>query len=114
MRIMGGALFTSSDGEAVKNLPSGDLILDFVHGTVTDSAGNVTTMNTNLDYYNLQQCKSFAVFASDSDTAINVGNALTIADHQLTHVVNNYDFDDVRLTIPSNSIPTDSNQIMFV
>ena len=33
---MGGALFTSSDGEAIKNLPSGDLILDFIHGTVTD------------------------------------------------------------------------------
>tara|TARA_B100000470_G_C19775676_1_gene385185 strand:- start:831 stop:1562 length:732 start_codon:yes stop_codon:yes gene_type:complete len=111
---MGGALFTTSDGEAIKNLPSGDLILDFLHGTVTDSAGNTTTMNTNLDYYNLSQCSSFAVYASDSDTAINVGNALTIADHQLTHVVNNYDFDDVRLTIPDNSIPANSNQIMFV
>jgi hypothetical protein len=111
---MGGALFTSSDGEAIKNLPAGDLILDFIHGTVTDSTGATTTMNTNLDYYNLQQCKSFAVFASDSDTAINVGNALTIADHQLTHVVNNYDFDDVRLTIPTNSTPATSNQIMFV
>ena len=111
---MGGALFTSSDGEAIKNLPSGDLILDFIHGTVTDSTGATTTMNTNLDYYNLQQCKSFAVFASDSDTAINVGNALTISDHQLTHVVNNYDFDDVRLTIPANSIPDNSNQIMFI
>ena len=111
---MGGALFTTNDGEAVKNLPSGDLILDFIHGTVTDSAGNTTTMNTNLDYYNLQQCKSFAVFANDADTGINVGNALTISDHQLTHVVNNYDFDDVRLTIPDNSIPVDSNQIMFV
>ena len=41
---MGGALFTTNDGEAVKDLPSGDLVLDFVHGTVTDSNGNVTTM----------------------------------------------------------------------
>ena len=109
-----GTIFTTSDGEAIKNIHSGDLVLDFLQGTITDSAGTVTTMNTNLDYYNLTQCQSFAVFASDSDTGVSFGNSLTIADHQLTHVVNNYAFDSVRLTIPDNSIPDPTNQIMFV
>ncbi len=109
-----GTIFTTADGEAIKNIPSGDLVLDFLHGTITDSAGTETVMNTNLDYYGLTQCQSFAVFASDSDTGVSFGNSLTIADHQLTHVVNNYAFDSVRLTIPANSIPDPTNQIMFV
>ncbi len=109
-----GTIFTTSDGEAIKNIPAGDMILDFLHGTVTDSAGTVTTMNTNLDYYGLTQCQSFAVFTSDADAGINFGNSLSISDHQLTHVVNNYAFDDVRITIPSNDIPTSSAQVMFV
>jgi len=109
-----GTIFTTSDGEALTNVPAGDLVLDFLHGTITDSVGTTTTMNTNLDYYNLTQCQSFAVFASDADTGISFGNSLTISDHQLTHVVNNYAFDDVRITIPSNDIPTSSAQVMFV
>ena len=109
-----GSLFTTSNGEAIKQVPSGDVQIDFLHGTVTDSAGTVTTMNTNLDYYGLTQCQSFACFTSDSDTGINIGNALTISDHQLTHVVNNYAYDSVRLSIPSNSTPDASNQIMFI
>ena len=109
-----GTIFTTSNGEAIKNIPSGDMILDFLHGTVTDSAGTTTTMNTNLDYYGLTQCQSFAIFASDADAGISFGNSLTISDHQLTHVVNNYAFDDVRVTIPDVSIPDNSNQIMFV
>jgi hypothetical protein len=109
-----GALFTTSDGEAIKDIPAGDLFLDFRNGTCTDSAGTVTLMNTNLDYYGLTQCNSFAVFASDADTGINVGNALTISDHQLTHVIESYAFDQIRLSIPSNSTPDATNQIMFV
>jgi hypothetical protein len=109
-----GTIFTTANGEAIKNIPSGQVDLDFLQGTITDSAGTVTTMNTNLDYYNLTQCQSFAVFASDSDTGVSFGNSLTISDHQLTHVVNNYAFDTVRLTIPDNSIPEPTNQIMFV
>ena len=111
---MGGALFTTENGEPIKDIPSGDLFLDFLHGTATDSAGTITKMNTNLDYYNLTQANSFAIFASDADTGINVGNALTIADHQLSHIVNNFAFDQVRLTIPELSTPDASNQIMFV
>ena len=111
---MGGALFTTEDGEAIKDIPSGDMFLNFLHGTATDSAGTITKMNTNLDYYNLTQANSFAIFASDADTGINIGNALTISDHQLTHVVNNFAFDQIRLTIPANSTPDATNQIMFV
>mgnify|MGYP000924071051 CR=1 FL=1 len=109
-----GTIFTTSDGEAIKNIPSGQLDIDFLSGTITDSVGTVITMNTNLDYYGLTQCQSFAVFASDSDTGVSFGNSLTISDHQLTHIVNNYAFDTVRLTIPDNSIPDNTNQIMFV
>ena len=114
MRIMGGTLFTTVDGQAIKDIPSGDMFLDFLHGTATDSAGTITTMNTNLDYYNLTSINSFAIFASDADTGINVGNALTISDHQLTHVVNNYACDQIRLSIPENSTPDATNQIMFI
>ena len=109
-----GSLFTTADGEPIKDIPSGDLFLDFRNGTCTDSAGTITLMNTNLDYYGLTQCQSFAIFASDADTGINVGNALTISDHQLTHVINHYAFDQIRLTIPANSTPDTTNQIMFV
>ena len=111
---MGGALFTTDDGEPIKDIPSGDMFLDFVHGTATDSAGTITKMNTNLDYYNLTSINSFAIYASDADTSINVGNALTISDHQLSHIVNNYSCDQIRLTIPELSTPDASNQIMFV
>ena len=109
-----GALFTTFNGEPIKNIPQGDLFLDFRNGTCTDSAGTITLMNSNLDYYNLTQCNSFSIFASDADTGINVGNALTISDHQLTHTIDSYAFDQIRISIPSLSLPTDSNQIMFV
>ncbi len=109
-----GSLFTTSDGEPIKDIPPGDMFLDFRNGTVTDSAGTITLMNSNLDYYGLTQCQSFAVFASDADTGINVGNTLTISDHQLTHVINSYAFDQIRLSIPDNNTPTNTHQIMFV
>ena len=104
-----GTLFTTANGHILKDIPAGDLFIDFRNGTITDSAGTITLLNTNLDYYGLTQAKSFAVFVSDSDAEINVGNALTIADHQLTHVVESYAFDQLRITIPSNSTPAASN-----
>ena len=109
-----GTLFTTSNGHILKDIPAGDLFIDFRNGTITDSAGTVTLLNTNLDYYGLTQAKSFALFVSDSDAEINVGNALTIADHQLTHVVESYAYDQLRITIPSNSTPAASNQLMIV
>jgi len=108
-----GTLFTTSDGQILKDIPSGDLFIDFRNGTITDSANTVTLLNTNLDYYGLTQAKSFSIFVSDSDAEINVGNALTIADHQLTHQINSYAFDQLRVHIPSNSTPN-KNQLMIV
>ena len=70
-------------------------------------------MNTNLNYYNLTQCKSIAIFCSDSDAEIHVGNQLSIADHQLTHIINAYAFTDLRVDIPANSTP-DVNQLIFM
>ena len=108
-----GTLFTTSNGQILKDIPSGDLLIDFRNGTITDSANTVTLLNTNLDYYGLTQAKSFSIFVSDSDAEINVGNALTIADHQLTHQINSYAFDQLRVHIPSNSTPN-KNQLMIV
>jgi len=109
-----GTLFTTANGHILKDIPAGDLFIDFRNGTITDSAGTVTLLNTNLDYYGLTQAKSFALFVSDSDAEINVGNALTIADHQLTHVIESFAYDQIRVHIPSNSTPAASNQLMIV
>ena len=108
-----GQLFTTSDGEIIKDIPAGDVQLDFMAGTVTDSAGTVTNMNSNLNTYNLHQCKSIAIWTSDADSEVTVGTGLVVADHQLTHVINQYAFSNVRVTIPSNSTP-DENQLGFV
>jgi hypothetical protein len=89
------------------------LHLDFLNGTCIDSAGTITQMNSNLNYYNLNQCKSVAVFCSDSDAEIHVGNQLSVADHQLTHIINAYAFTDLRVDIPSNSTPN-VNQLIFM
>ena len=48
-----GSLFTTSDGKIITDIPSGMLHLDFLNGTCIDSAGTITQMNTNLNYYNL-------------------------------------------------------------
>ena len=108
-----GSLFTTSDGKIITDIPSGMLHLDFLNGTCIDSAGTITQMNSNLNYYNLNQCKSIAVFCSDSDAEIHVGNQLSVADHQLTHIINAYAFTDLRVDIPSNSTP-DVNQLIFM
>ena len=108
-----GSLFTTSDGKIITDIPSGMLHLDFLNGTCIDSAGTITQMNSNLNYYNLNQCKSIAVFCSDSDAEIHVGNQLSINDHQLTHIINAYAFTDLRVDIPSNSTP-DVNQLIFM
>ena len=108
-----GSLFTTSDGNIIKDIPSGMLHLDFLNGTCIDSAGTITQMNSNLNYYNLQQVKSVAIFCSDSDAEIHVGNELSIADHQLTHIINAYAFTDIRVNIPANSTP-DVNQVIFM
>ena len=40
-----GALFTTINGEPIKDIPKGDMFLDFRNGTATDSAGTITLMN---------------------------------------------------------------------
>ena len=69
-----GSLFTTADGGIMKSVPSGDVIIDFLNGTVIESANTVTQMNSNLNYYGLNQCKSVAIFCSDSDADIYMGN----------------------------------------
>ena len=108
-----GSLFTTHNGQILKSVPHGYMELDFVNGTITDSAGTVTDMNSDLNYYGLDQCGSIAVFVSDSDAEINIGNNLAIADHQLTHILNAYSFSNVRILIPNNSTP-DVNQVIFM
>jgi len=97
----------------MKDVPSGDVVMDFINGTVTDSANTVTNMNSNLNYYNLNEARSIAVFCSDSDAEIYIGNDLSIADHQLTHIINAYAFSQVRVKVPANSTP-DINQLIFM
>jgi len=43
-----------------------------------------------------------------------LGSAITLADHQLSHVVNNYGFQTLRIELPNNSTPTDTNQLFFM
>ena len=109
-----GVLFNTIDGEIIKDIPSGDMEFDLVAGTIMDSAGTQTLMNTNLNTYNLTQCKSLMIWTSDADSQITIGNSLTVADHALLHSVNQYAFSNFRVNIPDNSTPDASNQLAFV
>jgi hypothetical protein len=113
-----GTLFTTSDGAILTGLTAGVLTLNFTNGSITAPDGTVSEMNTSLQIIStpntpITKCKSFMVFCSDADSVIRVGNVLTIADHQLTHVIHNYDFEQIQITIPANSTP-DENQIAFM
>ena len=110
---MGGTLFTTSDGAILTGLTAGVLTLDFTNGKITEPSGTVRNMNTSLQTMSLDKCNSFMVFCSDADSVVNVGNALTIADHTLTKTVHNYAFDHIQITIPANSTP-DENQVAFM
>ena len=115
---MGSLLTTSNGGEITGITNGGAVFLDFVAGTVTLPEGStaplVRTMNKNLNDLGLNQCNSIAVWCSDADATYQVGSALSLSDHQLSHVVNNYGFSSVRIDIPSNSTPSASNQIFFM
>ncbi len=108
-----GSLLTTSDGEILKELTAGQLNLDFLNGTITRPNGVVEQMNISLDSFGLNQCGSIGIWCSDSDAQIIIGTNFVIADHQLTHVIENYDFATVRISIPSNSTP-DENQVAFI
>jgi hypothetical protein len=114
-----GSLLTTSDGEEITGITNGGAVfLDFVAGTVTLPEGStaplVRNMNKNLNDLGLNQCNSIAIWCSDADATYQVGSALSLGDHQLSHVINNYGFSSVRIDIPSNSTPSASNQIFFM
>ncbi len=108
-----GSLLTTSDGNLLTGLTRGNLNLDFVNGTITRPNGVVENMNISLDAFGLNQCGSIGVWCSDSDAQIILGTNFVIADHQLTHIINNYNFSTCRIVIPENSTP-DENQVGFV
>ena len=99
-------------GTEITGITSGAVTLDFVNGTVTLPAGSPTPlvrpMQRNLNDLGLTQCHSIAVWTSDADAQIRIGAAVTLADHQLTHVVNNYGFSTVSITIPANHVELSS------
>jgi len=115
---MGSLLTTSAGGEITGIANGGAVELDFLAGTISlpqGSQGNLTrTMNKSLNDLQLNQCNSIAVWCSDADATYQIGSAISLSDHQLSHVVCNYGFSTVRINIPSNSIPTDTNQIFFM
>ena len=108
-----GNLYTTADGGILTGLTAGDLILDMTNGIITKPDGTTAQMNTSLQIMGKTFAKSLMVFCSDADSIIYVGNTLTISDHQLTHVIHNYEFQQIRIEIPSNSTP-DENQVAFM
>ena len=115
---MGSLLTTTNGGEITGIANGGAVFLDFVAGTITLPEGStaplVRTMNKNLNDLGLQQCNSIAIWCSDADATYQIGSAISLSDHQLSHIVNNYGFSSVRIDIPSNSTPSASNQIFFM
>ena len=109
-----GSLLTTVNGAEITLIGSGDIFLDFVAGTVTLPDGTVSNMNKNLNDLGLTQCNSLGVWTSDADSTIFIGSAVTMSDHQLNHVVCNYGFSNVRISIPANSTPDATNQIFFM
>ena len=123
-----GSLFTTAEvtvagtvveaGAEITGIVSGAVFLDFVAGTITLPEGSPTPlvrpMSKNLNDLGLNQCNSIGVWTSDADSTIFLGSAITLADHQLSHVVNNYGFQTLRIEIPANSTPDATNQIFFM
>ena len=109
-----GQLFTTADGDELDGLVAGDYFLDFMQGTITQPSGTTTNMNKSLNDIGMSQCNSIGVWISDADAKIFIGSTISLADHQLSHIVNNYGFTNVRVNIPINSTPDASNQIFFM
>ena len=119
-----GSLFTTGingtnpAGTEIIGIESGAVFLDFMAGTITLPEGSTVpltrNMSKNLNDLGLNQCNSIGIWTSDADTTFQVGSAISLADHQLNHVINNYGFSTVRIDIPANSTPTATNQIFFM
>jgi hypothetical protein len=71
-------------------------------------------MTKNLNDLGLNQCNSIGIWTSDADATFQVGSAISLADHQLSHVINNYGFNTVRVDMPTNSDPDNTNQLFFM
>ena len=113
-----GKTTTAAAGTEITGIESGAVFLDFMAGTITLPEGSTVpltrNMSKNLNDLGLNQCNSIGIWTSDADTTFQVGSAISLADHQLNHVINNYGFSTVRIDIPANSTPTATNQIFFM
>ena len=113
-----GSLITTSVGTEITGITNGAVFLDFLAGTVTLPEGStaplVRSMNKNLNDLGLQQCNSIGIWMSDADATYQIGSAITLSDHQLNHVICNYGFNTVRIDIPQNSTPDNTNQLYFM
>jgi len=119
-----GSLFTTGingtdpAGTEIIGITNGAVFLDFMAGTITLPEGSTVpltrVMTKNLNDLGLNQCNSIGIWTSDADATFQVGSAITLADHQLSHVVNNYGFTTVRIDIPTNSKPDETNQLFFM
>ena len=113
-----GSLLTTANGTEITGIASGAVFIDFLAGTVTLPEGSVAplvvNLNKNLNDLGLQQCNSIGIWCSDADATYQVGSAITLSDHQLSHIVNQYGFSTVRVDIPANSTPDDTNQLFFM
>jgi len=119
-----GSLFTTGingtdpAGTEIIGITNGAVFLDFMAGTITLPEGSTVpltrVMTKNLNDLGLNQCNSIGIWTSDADATFQVGSAITLADHQLSHVVNNYGFTTVRIDIPTNSVPDETNQLFFM
>lgn len=109
---------TDPAGTEIVGIASGAVFLDFVAGTITLPEGStaplVRNMQKSLNDLGVNQCQSVGIWVSDADAICQIGSAVTLADHQLAHIVNNYGFSNITITIPPNSTPDATNQIFFV
>ena len=123
-----GSLFTTAEvtvggtvleaGSEITGIVAGAVFLDFVAGTITLPEGSplplVRPMSKNLNDLGLNQCNSIGIWCSDADATYQVGSAISLSDHQLSHVIRNYGFSNCRIEIPANSEPDETNQIFFM
>ena len=113
-----GSLLTVDGGTEITEIANGAVFLNFMDGTITLPEGSTApltrSMNKNLNDLGLQQCNSIAIWMSDADATYQIGSAVSLSDHQLSHVINNYGFNSVRIDIPTNSTPDATNQLFFM
>ena len=99
---------TAAAGTEITGVVAGAVFLDFVAGTITLPEGSTApltrVMSKNLNDLGLQQMNSIGIWCSDADAQYQVGSAISLADHQLNHVICNYGFNTVRIDIPETQL----------